>query len=108
MNPTKYDEDMTNALYDAQEIRMRNKAMEEERDRILKANIEEGKRRSKIANDAYNDLCDALGVKDLSASIDGGGSHLRIPIDKIATMVSRIEALKATASDAPVLTEGVL
>lgn len=107
MNPTKYG-DFLDAIHETTEEREANAAMEKARERIMRANIEEGKRRSKAANDAYNDLCDALGVKDLAASIDGGGSHLRIPINQVATIVSRIEALKGSAVASDALTEGVL
>lgn len=87
-----------------------NEVLERARQKAMKDRIAEGKRKSEAANEAYNSLCDALGVKDLGGTIEGGAAHLRIPVSSIATIVSRIEALRASAvaEGAEVIAEGVL
>jgi len=78
-------------------------AREQMRQQIMKDKIAESQRRSKLANDAYNDLCDAIGVHSLNGGIESGGGMIRLPIESINQIVARIESLKTNA-----LSEGAL
>jgi hypothetical protein len=98
MNPKSYDDDELALPYNKE-----FELIEKMQDDIMKQQIEKHREQSKKANQAYNDLCDALGVDDLNATIDGTGSHVRIPVDNINAIVARIQSLKTN-----VLAEGAL
>lgn len=100
MNPKSYDyEDDDFAFANSKEAELLERMQRD----IMLEQIERNKKQSMRANQAYNDLCDALGVKDLSATIDGTGSHVRLPVDSIIAIAARIESLKTN-----VLAEGAL
>lgn len=98
MNPKSYEDD---EFYfdDCKEAELFEKMQNE----LMRQQIEKNNEQSKKANQAYDDLCNALGVESLSATIDGTGSHVRIPLDSINAIVARIESLKTN-----VLAEGAL
>lgn len=70
---------------------------------VMVERLTESARKSKEANAAFNDLCDALGVELHGTAITGGGEHFRMSVKDMQTIVGRIEALKVS-----VLADGAL